>query len=158
MKKTELSIGDWVKVPELVYDNGLEDFSNGMYQIRLLGDYDLDVCAYEELGYTEVEPIMITKTILEKLGFMEKDSAPGSNTFELRTADLLVIYSTTLASIDMFKAKEKLAEPNTFENEDCNMIEFDLSANLLYLHQLQHLLRLVGKDFDGIELIGIYEF
>lgn len=158
MKKTELSIGDWVKVPELVYDNGLEDFSNGMYQIRLLGDYDLDVCAYEELGYTEVEPIMITKTILEKLGFMEKDSAPGSNTFELRTAELLVVYSTTLASVDILKAKEKLAEPNTFENEDGNMIEFDLSAKVLYLHQLQHLLRLVGKDFDGIELIGIYEF
>lgn len=79
-----------------------------------MGDYDLDVCAYEELGYTEVESIMITKTILEKLGFMKKDSAPGSNTFELRTADLLVVYSTTLASVDILKAKEKLAEPNTF--------------------------------------------
>lgn len=159
MKKTELSIGDWVKVPELVYDNGLEDFSNGMYQIRLLGDYDLDVCAYEELGYTEVEPIMITKTILEKLGFMEKDSAPWSNTFELRTADLLVVYSTTLASIDMFKAKEKLAEPNTILFEAGNVIEFDLSATkILYVHQLQHLLRIVGKDFDGIDLAGIYEF
>lgn len=30
MKKTELSIGDWVKVPELVYDNGSEDFNNGI--------------------------------------------------------------------------------------------------------------------------------
>ena len=47
MKKTELSIRDFVKVPELVYDNGLEDFDNGMHQIRRLGDYDLDVCAYE---------------------------------------------------------------------------------------------------------------
>lgn len=54
-----------------------------MYQIRRLGDYDLDVCAYEELGYTEVELIMITKAILEKLGFVEKDSESGSNTFEL---------------------------------------------------------------------------
>ena len=158
MKKTELSIGDWVKVPELVYDNGLEDFSNGMYQIRRLGDYDLDVCAYEELCYTEVEPIMITKAILEKLGFVEKDSESGSNTFEYRTADLLVVYSTTLARVDILKAKEKIAEPNTIENEAGNMIEFDLSAKILYVHQLQHLLRIVGKDFDGIELIGIYEF
>ena len=166
MKKTELSIGDWVKVPELVYDNGLEDFSNGMYQIRRLGDYDLDVCVYKELGYTEykklsyseVEPIMITKAILEKLGFVEKDSESGSNTFEYRTADLLVVYSTTLARVDILKAKEKLAEPNTIENEAGNMIEFDLSAKILYVHQLQHLLRIVGKDFDDVELMGIYEF
>ena len=166
MKKTELSIGDWVKVPELVYDNGLEDFSNGMYQIRRLGDYDLDVCVYKELGYTEykklsyseVEPIMITKAILEKLGFVDKDSESGSNTFEYRTADLLVVYSTTLARVDILKAKEKIAEPNTIENEAGNMIEFDLSAKILYVHQLQHLLRIVGKDFDDVELMGIYEF
>ena len=166
MKKTELSIGDWVKVPELVYDNGLEDFSNGMYQIRRLGDYDLDVCVYKKLGYTEykklsyseVEPIMITKAILEKLGFVEKDSESGSNTFEYRTADLLVVYSTTLARVDILKAKEKIAEPNTIENEAGNMIEFDLSAKILYVHQLQHLLRIVGKDFDDVELMGIYEF
>ena len=166
MKKTELSIGDWVKVPELVYDNGLEDFSNGMYQIRRLGEYDLDVCVYKELGYTEykklsyseVEPIMITKAILEKLGFVEKDSESGSNTFEYRTADLLVVYSTTLARVDILKAKEKIAEPNTIENEAGNMIEFDLSAKILYVHQLQHLLRIVGKDFDDVELMGIYEF
>lgn len=166
MKKTELSIRDFVKVPELVYDNGLEDFSNGMYQIRRLGDYDLDVCVYKELGYTEykklsyseVEPIMITKAILEKLGFVEKDSESGSNTFEYRTADLLVVYSTTLARVDILKAKEKIAEPNTFENEAGNMIEFDLSAKILYVHQLQHLLRIVGKDFDDVELMGIYEF
>ena len=158
MKKTELSIRDFVKVPELVYDNGLEDFDNGMHQIRRLGDYDLDVYAYKELGYTEVEPIVITKAILEKLGFVEKDSESGSNTFEYRTADLLVVYSTTLARVDILKEKEKISEPNTFENEDGNMIEFDLSAKVLYLHQLQHLLRLVGKDFDDVELMGIYEF
>ena len=158
MKKTELSIRDFVKVPELVYDNGLEDFDNGIYQVRRLGNYDLDVCAYEELGYTEVEPIVITKAILEKLGFVEKDSESGSNTFEYRTADLLVVYSTTLARVDILKAKEKIAELNTIENEAGNMIEFDLSAKILYVHQLQHLLRIVGKDFDDVELMGIYEF
>ena len=153
MKKTELSIGDWVKVPELVYDNGLEDFSNGMYQVQRLGDYDLDICAYEELGYTEVEPVMITKAILEKFGFVEKESAKEAkeaNTFEYKTNDLLVIYSTTLGSIDMFKAKEKLAEPNTILFEAGNVIEFDLSATkILYVHQLQHLLRMVGKELNG---------
>ena len=158
MNKTELSIGDWVKVPKLAYDNDWEDFDNGLYQVRRVRDDDLDVYAFEELSYSEVEPITITKAILEKLGFVEKDSEPGSNVFEYRTADLLVVYSTTLASVDILKAKEKLAEPNTIESEAGNMIEFDLSAKILYVHQLQHLLRMVGKDFDGIELMGIYEF
>ena len=158
MKKTELSIRDFVKVPELVYDNGLEDFDNGIYQVRRLRDDDLDVYAFEELSYSEIEPIVITKAILEKLGFVEKDSESGSNTFEYRTADLLVVYSTTLARVDILKAKEKIAEPNTIENEAGNMIEFDLSAKILYVHQLQHLLRIVGKDFNDVELMRIYEF
>ena len=108
----------------------MEDFDNGIYQVRRLRDDDLDVYAFEELSYSEVELIMITKAILEKLGFVEKDSESGSNTFEYRTADLLVVYSTTLARVDILKAKEKIAEPNTFENEDGNMIEFDLSAKV----------------------------
>ena len=136
----------------------MEDFDNGIYQVRRLRDDDLDVYAFEELSYSEVELIMITKAILEKLGFVEKDSESGSNTFEYRTADLLVVYSTTLARVDILKAKEKIAEPNTIENEAGNMIEFDLSAKSLYVHQLQHLLRIVGKDFNDVELMGIYEF
>ena len=136
----------------------MEDFDNGIYQVRRLRDDDLDVYAFEELSYSEVELIMITKVILEKLGFVEKDSESGSNTFEYRTADLLVVYSTMLARVDILKAKEKIAEPNTIENEAGNMIEFDLSAKILYVHQLQHLLRIVGKDFNDVELMGIYEF
>lgn len=136
----------------------MEDFDNGIYQVRRLRDDDLDVYAFEELSYSEVELIMITKAILEKLGFVEKDSESGSNMFEYRTADLLVVYSTTLARVDILKAKEKIAEPNTIENEAGNMIEFDLSAKILYVHQLQHLLRIVGKDFNDVELMGIYEF
>ena len=161
MKKTELSIRDFVKVPELVYDNGLEDFDNGIYQVQRLRDDDLDVYTFEELSYSEVEPIMITKAILEKLGFVEKESESWSNTFEYRTADLLVVYSTTLARVDILKAKEKIAEPNTIEYEAGNMIEFDLSAKILYVHQLQHLLRLVGIELNEIQdagLMSIYEF
>ena len=99
MKKTELSIGDWVKVPELVYDNGQEDFSNGMYQVQRLGDYDLDICAYEELGYTEVEPVMITKAILEKFGFVEKESAKEANTTgpsSLPTYEIIGLFNKSL--------------------------------------------------------------
>ena len=106
MNKTELSIGDWVKVPTLAYDNGREDFDNGMYKVRCLRDDDLDVYAFEELRYSEVEPIMITKSILEMFGFVEKEAA-----FEYRTDDLLAVYSMNYARVDI--RYYKINESNT---------------------------------------------
>ena len=161
MKKTELSIGDWVKIPELVYDNGSEDFNNGICKIRQLRCTDLDVYAYEDLKYSEIEPILITNAILTKIGFIEKDSSRESNTFEFRLDNLVVNYSTTLAIVDIVKVKEKFAEQNTTEFEEGNKIVFNLSAKILYLHQLQHLLRLVGIELNEIldvGLMSIYEF
>lgn len=161
MKKTELSIGDLVKVPELVYDNGSEDFNNGICKIRQLRCTDLDVYAYEDLEYSEIEPILITNVILTKIGFVEKDSSRESNTFEFRLDNLVVNYSTTLAIVDIVKVKEKFAEQNTTEFEEGNKIVFNLSAKILYLHQLQHLLRMVGIELNEIQdagLMSIYEF
>lgn len=154
MNKTELSIGDWVKVPRLVYYNSADRFDNGIYQVRRLKEFYLDVYTFDELSYSEVEPIVITKAILEKLGFVEKEAG----VFKLRTDDILVIYSTACTSLDILKAKDKLAEQNTIKYEEGNTIEFDLSAKIIYVHQLQHLLRMVGKEFSGIELAGIYEW
>ena len=160
MNKSELSIGDWVKVPKLVYDCGLEDFDNGMCKVRRLRYLDLDVYAYEDLDYSEVEPILITNTILSALGFVEKDPVKEPNTFELRTDDLLVTYSTTLETVDILKSKEKIQEPDKIEQVSANKIKFYLSADILYLHQLQHLLRLVGIELNesvDVKLMGIYE-
>ena len=153
MNKSELSIGDWVKVPKLVYDCGLEDFDNGMCKVRRLRYLDLDVYAYEELDYSEVEPILITNVILNALGFVEKNSPEESNAFVLSTDNIIVNYSTKLATVDIVKAKDKLTEPGA-------EVEFNLSAKILYLHQLQHLLRLVGIEFNesvDAKLMRIYE-
>ena len=73
----------------------------------------MDVYAYEDLEYSEIEPILITNAILTKIGFVEKDSSRESNTFEFRLDNLAVNYSTTLAIVDIVKVKEKFAEPNT---------------------------------------------
>lgn len=151
MNKSELSIGDWVKVPKLVYDCGLEDFDNGMRKVRRLRYLDLDVYAYEELDYSEVEPILITNVILNALGFVEKNSPEESNEYVLITDNIIVNYSTKLATVDIVKAKDKLHGAE---------IEFNLSAKILYLHQLQHLLRLVGIELNesvDTKLMGIYE-
>ena len=160
MNKTELSIGDWVKAPKLVYDCGLEDFDNGMCKVRHLRDDDLDVYAFNDLKYSDVEPIVITKAILEKLGFVEKDGDIEPNTFEFRTNDLLVKCYMNSGDIDILKAKEKIPDSHAMDLDyiAANKVEFYLSAKILYVHQLQHLLRIVGKEFDGDELPGIYEF
>ena len=160
MNKTELSIGDWVKAPKLVYDCGLEDFDNGMCKVRHLRDDDLDVYAFNDLKYSDVEPIVITKAILEKLGFVEKDVDVEPNTFEFRTDDLLVKCYMNTSDIDILKAKEKMPDSHAMDLDyiAANKVEFYLSAKILYVHQLQHLLRIVGKEFDGDELPGIYEF
>ena len=154
MNKSELSIGDWVKVHKLVYDNDREDFDNGIHQVRHLRDDNLDVYAVEDLSYSEVEPIMITKSVLEKIGFTEKES----NLFEFKTDSLSIVYSTMLGIAYIIKAKDKIAESDASMYEDGYVIVFDLSAKILYLHQLQHLLRIIGKDINGIDLTGIYEF
>lgn len=153
MNKSELSIGDWVKVPKLVYDCGLEDFDNGMCKVRRLRYLDLDVYSYEDLDYSEVEPILITNTILSALGFVEKNSSEESNAFVFATDNIIVNYSTKLATVDIVKAKGKVAEPGA-------EVEFNLSAKILYLHELQHLLRLVGIEFNesvDSKLMRIYE-
>ena len=154
MNKSELSIGDWVKVHKLVYDNDREDFDNGIHQVRRLRDDNLDVYAVEDLSYSEVEPIMITKSVLEKIGFVEKES----HLFEFKTDSLSIAYSTMLGIAYIIKAKDKIAESDASMYEDGYVILFDLSAKILYLHQLQHLLRIIGKDINGIDLTGIYEF
>ena len=153
MDKSELSIGDWVRVPKLVYDCGLEDFDNGMCKVRRLRYDDLDVYAYEDLDYSEVEPILITNTILSALGFVEKNSTEEPNAFVLATDNIIVNYSTKLATVDIVKAKGKLTEPGA-------EVEFNLSAKILYLHELQHLLRLVEIELNesvDAKLMGIYE-
>ena len=154
MNKSALSIGDWVKVHKLVYDNDREDFDNGIHQVRRLRDDNLDVYAVEDLSYSEVEPIMITKSVLEKIGFTEKES----NLFEFKADSLSIVYSTMLGIAYIIKAKDKIADSDASMYEDGYVILFDLSAKILYLHQLQHLLRIIGKDINGIDLIGIYEF
>lgn len=153
MNKSELSIGDWVKVPKLVYDCGLEDFDNGMCKVRRLRYLDLDVYAYEDLDYSEVEPILITNTILSALGFVEKNSPEEPNAFVLVTDNIIVNYSTKLATVDIVKANGKVTEPGA-------EVEFNLSAKILYLHELQHLLRLVGIELNesvDAKLMRIYE-
>ena len=63
MKPNELMIGDWVQVPSLI-DN-IEHY-DAWCKVKQLRDCDLDVVGFKELNYSEIEPIPITREILEK--------------------------------------------------------------------------------------------
>lgn len=76
IKKEELMIGSWVKIPELEYYNSEDDFSSGYTQIKSLGIYDLDTYSLKEISYKEIEPIPLTDAIIDKIG-LGKDSENG---------------------------------------------------------------------------------
>ena len=76
IKKENLMIGSWVKIPELEYYNSEDDFSSGYTQIKSLGIYDLDTYSLKEISYKEIEPIPLTDAIIDKIG-LGKDNENG---------------------------------------------------------------------------------
>lgn len=68
LKKEDLMIGSWVKIPKLVYYNSEDDFDNGYTQIKELRTYDLDTYSLKEISYEEIEPIPLTDAIIDKIG------------------------------------------------------------------------------------------
>lgn len=71
LKRTKQSfqLGSWVKHPDLEYYNDDGDFSDGYAQITSMSRDELNTTSLKEIGYTDIEPILLTGKILEKLGF-----------------------------------------------------------------------------------------
>jgi hypothetical protein len=76
LKREDLMIGSWVKIPELEYYNSEDDFDNGYTQVKSLGTYDLDTYSLKEISYEEIEPIPLTDAIIDKIG-LGKDNENG---------------------------------------------------------------------------------
>lgn len=121
MKENEIQIGDWLRRD---YGGAVKDFRVD----ELIRNYDLKMCVYCELGYMgdvdQIEPIPLTAEILEKNGFVCKD-IPFSPEWEL--------FGLTLRRWDdRFHLK----------------CEKDIDMEIIYVHQLQHLLKMVGIHRD----------
>ena len=67
--KQTFGIGSWIKHPELEYYYDEDDYNNGYAQITSLSTSELNTTSLKEIDYNEIEPILLTGQILEKLGF-----------------------------------------------------------------------------------------
>ena len=121
MKATELMINDWVQVPCLI-DN-VEHY-DAWCKVKQLRDCDLDVIGFKELKYNEIVPIPLTTEILEQNGF-ERVNGDYQDVFYVYDGiELLIDDGYTLFG-------------------QCKM-------QIMYVHELQHALRLCGINKEII--------
>jgi len=69
--KEELFLGAWVCVPELIYDNGPDDYNLGYVQITKLEDDCVWTTGLNEIDYSEIDPILLTPEIVERYDLAE---------------------------------------------------------------------------------------
>lgn len=118
MEAKELMIGDWVYNTHNRQNEQVAEIGSGLVML-----------AYNDLyEYDEIEPIPITKEILEKNGFKEDDDGVygDSNSYFIPTYQSGFDIGTWETHI----------EPTEGIG--------DFSGNLKYVHQLQHALKLCG--------------
>ena len=69
MRKEDLQLGNWIKIPSIEYFNDEEDYDPGYAEVTSLRKYELDTTSLTEIGYDEIVGIPITEETLEKIGF-----------------------------------------------------------------------------------------
>ena len=148
MKAEELMLGDWFKTT----------YPNGVAYRKVTSIYENGYVSCKECVTNAIEPIPLTPEILVKNGVEE----------EIREGDTTVPYSAFILDekenhfeITWYDSHDKY-EPNTGEYLGgvpevwtCELSVkgnyIDIQRNKLYVHQLQHALRLCGVD-KNIEL------
>lgn len=132
MEAKELMIGDWAQSPDLKrpaqYSGRFLDFQplDGEKYRRLEFLYEDGNCGMH-IPEKRVNPITLTEEILEKNGFTDVGDYFYQNEKQCCGVDL---------STFMFYIYE-----NDYDNDNCHDV-----AQVFYVHQLQHALRLVGLD------------
>ena len=142
MKKEELQIGSWIKIPSCEYFCDEEDFSSGYAEVTSLGRYELDTTSLTEIGYDEIVGIPITEEILEEIGFKKDGYTNLSPDYFLESSNLII-------SINLKPGCDKngMIWVENKETKYITSIEIprvSLSDKTLYVHQLQNLLNLCG--------------
>ena len=142
MKKEELQIGSWIKIPSCEYFCDEEDFSSGYAEVTSLEKYELNTTSLTEIGYDEIVGIPITGEILEKIGFKKDGYTNLSPDYYLELPNLTI-------SINLKPGcnKNGMIWVENKETKYITSIEiprFSLSDKTLYVHQLQNLLNLCG--------------
>jgi hypothetical protein len=125
LKISDLSVGDWVKdnYGNYVKVEGIWLGSNFNYHVDARRDGMIDTIVPRN-----IHPIPITAEILEKNGFE-------------RSTSQFIVYHTDKVWISYDKPSETWSVTMYINDFTSN-----LHANILYIHQLQHALRLAGVD------------
>ena len=140
MEAKDLMIGDWVQVPSLI-DN-VEQY-DAWCTVRQLRDCDLDVVGFKELKYDEIVPIPLTPEILEKNGFVANKHVYPYPYYEYENekGKLKIGFAFPQGNKTSYK------EPWVCIDSEYVFIEH---IPCIYVHQLQHTLRLCGIEKEII--------
>ena len=135
MKLTDLAILDWVLI------------NNTPHKIQAIDSIDAEILADDELYYVgedryhsedKIEGILITPEILEKNGF-ERGVVTPSN-FYLNIDNERLIFSLHSSCYD-------LGYVHWNESNDADIMHrLEVQQPIMYIHQMQHALRLFGLD------------
>lgn len=136
MKATELMIGDWVKTGHLDYNKVQEIARDNSMQW-----YISFACSATLFRAYEFEPILLTQEILKKNGwYLDPILKCYSNTpswlYEEGGTELLLRFST----------KESTGALGIFDGQKIRTMSDFLWKGTLYVHELQHVLRLCGLN------------
>lgn len=124
MRADQLMIGDWVKTNDLY--KAIKDV-----KVRAISQYSVqDETTSQWIDCQHIQPIPLTKDILEKNGFVEDRKIKCYTYEEEKTLKRLIQNFTH------------------FGDFDCHIVSknFDADMRLSYVHELQHALKLCGID------------
>lgn len=137
MKATDLMIGDWVLI------------NNSPHKIQAIDSIDAEILADDELYYVgedrchsedKIEGIPITPEILDKNGFYDRNTQ-----WYYKRFGPYVLFDIAISLVYREIEVSKVCGAGT----DCEEEEYGSSivfGNDIYVHTLQHALRLCGLD------------
>ena len=137
MKATDLMIGDWVKIKgHLDYDKVREIAKDENMQL-----YISFACSATLFRAYEFEPIPLTPEILEKNGWSLDP------VLQCYTSTPLWLYGEgSINLLLQFPTKQSAGSLKIIDNQKIRSLSDFTWKDRLYIHELQHALRLCGLD------------
>lgn len=126
LKISDLSVGDWVQACDVAKRVHCIEFQNGAYFVHFS---DPDTNSEDYLHAPFIDPIPITAEILEKNGFVKNGEYDEWN---IGNWD-----DTPFIGISLSRQSMRIKDLGT---------DIFLENKVVYVHQLQHALRLAGLD------------